>query len=54
MFTLQAEVAGYERQRCMSAFTDFGDKKEYIQFLERELEQHRYAEIVTVHLATCI
>ena len=36
----QAEAANAQQQRkCMSAFVDFGNKAEYIQFLEQELEQ---------------
>ena len=36
-----AAVSVQERQKCVSAFVDFGSKKEYIQFLEQELEQAR-------------
>ena len=28
----------------MAAFTDFGDKRDYIEFLEKELEQAKYEE----------
>ena len=36
----QAEAATAQQQRkCASAFVDFGNKAEYIQFLEQELEQ---------------
>ena len=36
----QAEGGGAQQHRkCVSAFVDFGNKTEYIQFLEQELEQ---------------
>ena len=36
----QAESDSAQQQmKCVSAFVDFGNKTEYIQFLEQELEQ---------------
>ena len=41
---VQADVESFQKQRYMAAFTDFGDKREYIEFLEKELEQAKYEE----------
>ena len=37
-------MESFQKQRYMAAFTDFGDKREYIEFLEKELEQAEYEE----------
>ena len=37
-------MESFQKQRYMAAFTDFGDKREYIEFLEKELEQAKYEE----------
>lgn len=43
----QAEgVAVQDVKKYMSAFVDFGGKAEYIQFLERELEQEKWVLII--------
>ena len=41
---VQSDVESFQKQKYMAAFTDFGDKREYIQFLEKELEQAKYEE----------
>ena len=41
---MQSDVESFQKQKYMAAFTDFGDKREYIQFLEKELEQAKYEE----------
>ena len=44
---MQADTgSSHEKQRCMAAFTNFGDKREYIQFLEQELEHTKYVGVL--------
>lgn len=39
-----------DRRKLMSAFVDFGDKAEYIQLLEQEIDQAKWVESVLTYI----